>query len=134
MLHIHWNALLIHVMSTTDNARYFKGINWCLGGLNTVFSNEKTAVNASASVGRDILFGWESQVAELIETICSGVEKAKGLVMKVSNVDSCVWYGVAFLRGHGGIFQSSQEMRALLMCLLVGRDEERFKSSPSHQI
>ncbi len=82
----------------------------------------------------DISFGLESQVTELIETINNGVNQCKELVMNTSFVNSCVWCGVAFLRGHGGTFQPSREMRYWLKCLLVGRNVEGFEPPPSHQI
>jgi len=61
-------------------------------------------------INADISFGLESQVTELVETIKDGVNKAKELVMKISDVKSCVWCGMAFLRGHGGTFQPLREM------------------------
>ena len=87
----------------------------------------------SAAIGCDISFGLESQVAELIETVNSGVEKAKELVMNIANVSSCVWCGMAFLRGHGGTFQPLREVRALLKHSLASRNVEGFESPPSHQ-
>jgi hypothetical protein len=53
-------------------------------------------------INADISFGLESQVTELVETIKDGVNKAKELVMKISDVKSSVWCGVAFLRGQVG--------------------------------
>lgn len=85
-------------------------------------------------INADISFGLESQVTELIETIEDGVNKAKELVMKITNVKSYVWCGVAFLRGHGGTFQPLREMVYLLKYLHASRNVERFKSSPSHQL
>ena len=67
-------------------------------------------INVSMEINADISFGLESQVTELVETIKDGVNKAKELVMKISNVKSCVWCGMAFLRGHGGTFQPLREM------------------------
>lgn len=84
-------------------------------------------------VNIDISFGLESQVTKLIETVISGVKNLKELVMTIANVDSCVWCGVAFLRGHGGAFQPLREMQYFLKCLLANRNVEGFESSPSHQ-
>lgn len=84
-------------------------------------------------VNVDISFGLESQVTELIDTVKLGVVKLKELAMKITNVNSCVWCGVAFLRGHGGTFQPLREMRRYQKYLLVNRNVERFESSPSHQ-
>lgn len=64
----------------------------------------------NVEINTDISFGLEYQVTELIETIKDGVNKAKELIMKILNVKSCVWCGVAFLRGHGGTFQPLREM------------------------
>lgn len=86
------------------------------------------------AVNVDISFGLESQVTELIETIKTGVMKAKELAMKITNVNSCVWCGVAFLRGHGGTFQSLREMRHFLKYLLATKNVEGFESPPSYQI
>jgi hypothetical protein len=71
---------------------------------------KELAVNVNMEINADISFGLESQVTELIETINVGVKKAKELVMKISDVKSCVWCGMAFLRGHGGTFQPLREM------------------------
>ncbi len=72
------------------------------------------AINVNIEVNTDISFGLESQVTELIQTINNGVKKAKELVMNTLNVKSCVWCGVAFLRGHGGTFQPLREMMHFL--------------------
>lgn len=72
---------------------------------------KELAVNVNVEVNVDISFGLESQVTELIETIKTGVKKLKELAMKITNVKSCIWCGVAFLRGHGGTFQPLREMR-----------------------
>lgn len=85
-------------------------------------------------VNVDISFGLESQVTELIETIKSGVNQLKELAMKITNVNSCVWCGVAFLRGHGGTFQPLREMRLYQKYLLASRNVEGFESPPSHHI
>lgn len=90
------------------------------------------AINVSMEVNVDISFGLESQVTELIETFKFGVNKLKELAMKITNVNSCVWCGVAFLRGHGGTFQPLREMRLYQKYLLANRNVERFESSPSH--
>jgi hypothetical protein len=71
---------------------------------------KELAINVNMEINADISFGLESQVTELIETINDGVKKAKELVMKISNVKSSVWCGMAFLRGHGGTFQPKREM------------------------
>lgn len=84
-------------------------------------------------VNVDISFGLESQVTELIETVKSGVKNVKELVMKITNVNSYAWCGVAFLRGHGGTLQPLREMQHFPRYLQASRNVERFESSPSHQ-
>ena len=93
---------------------------------------KELAVNVNMEVNIDISFGLESQVTELIETVKSGVKNVKELVMKITNVNSCVWCGVAFLRGHGGTFQPKREMQYFLKYLLADRNVEGFESPPSH--
>ena len=72
-------------------------------------------------------------MTELIKAVISGVDKLRELVMKIANVNSSVWCGVAFLRGHGGTFQPIREMRFSQRYLHVNRDVEWFESTPSHQ-
>ena len=91
------------------------------------------AVKVDMEVNVGILFGLESQVTELVEIIKSFVNKMKELVMTIKNENSCVWYGIAFLRGHGGTFQPLREMRHFPKYSLVNRDAEGFDSPPSHQ-
>lgn len=97
-------------------------------------SDTELAVNVNMEVNVDISFGLESQVIELIEAIKFGVNQLKELAMKITNVNSCVWCGVAFLRGYGGTFQPLREMRLYQKYLLVNRNVEGFESPPSHHI
>ena len=71
-------------------------------------------------------------MTKLVENCKHGLNKLKELVMKDTNVNSCVWCGVAFLRGHGGTFQPIREMRSCQMNLRANRDVEGFDTSPSH--
>ena len=80
-----------------------------------------------------ISFGLDSQVTELVEIIKSCVNKSKEIVMKIRNYNSCVWYGMAFLRGHGGTFQPLREIKHFPKYSLVNRNAEGFDSPPSHQ-
>lgn len=86
------------------------------------------AVNVNVEANINISFGLESQATELVKTMISGLDKLEELVLKIANVNSSVWCGVAFLRGHGGTFQPIREMR-----LSQSRDVEWFESAPSHQ-
>jgi len=75
------------------------------------------AVNVSTEVNIDISFGLDCQVTELIETVNSGLKNVKELAMRITNVNSYVWCGVAFLRGHGGTLQPLREMQYFPTCL-----------------
>jgi len=54
-------------------------------------------------VSASILFG-------LGLVVSNAVNAAKEVIMINAIVNSCAWCGVAFLRGHGGTFQSIREI------------------------
>ena len=58
-------------------------------------------VQVNIEVDVDILFGLESQMTELTETIKTGIEIVKEFDMYNSIVNICVWLGVTVLQGHG---------------------------------
>ena len=81
-------------------------------------------LNIEVSVS--ILFGLEVLAFDVVTF-------AKEVFMNNSFVNSCVWCGMAFLRGHGGAFQSKREIKHLLIYSVAKRNVEEFESSPSHQ-
>jgi len=61
------------------------------------------ATGVDIEVTVSILFGLEIWVFATVQSV-------KEVLMENSFVKSCVWCGVAFLRGHGGTFQSRREI------------------------
>ncbi len=57
--------------------------------------NKDLELRVNIEVNVEILFGLEAWVFAMINTITENI-------MNNSIVNSCVWCGVAFLRGHGG--------------------------------
>lgn len=82
-------------------------------------------LNIEVSVS--ILFGLEVLAFDVINF-------TKEVFMNNSFVNSCVWCGMAFLRGHGGAFQSKREIKYLFSYSVAKRNVEEFESPPSHLI
>lgn len=73
-----------------------------------------------------ILFGLEAWVFATLQFV-------KGVLMENSFEKSCVWCGVAFLRGHGGTLPNQARDYQLSSICPARRNVERFESSPSPQ-
>jgi len=84
------------------------------------------AIEVNIEVTVSILFGLEVWVFATLQFV-------KGVLMENSFVKSCVWCGVAFLRGHGGTLPIQTRDYQLPSICLARRNVERFESSPSHQ-
>lgn len=84
------------------------------------------AIGVNIEVTVSILFGLEIWVFATLQIV-------KGVLMENSFVKSCVWCGVAFLRGHGGTLPIQTRDYQLPSICPARRNVERFESSPSHQ-
>jgi len=84
------------------------------------------AIGVNIEVTVSILFGLEVWVFATLQFV-------KGVLMENSFVKSCVWCGVAFLRGHGGTLPIQTRDYQIPSICPARRNVERFESSPSHQ-
>lgn len=85
------------------------------------------AIRINIEVTVSILFGLEVWVFATLRFV-------KEVLMENPFVKSCVWCGVAFLRGHGGTLPIQTRGYQLPNSYPAERNVERFESSSSHQI